>query len=80
MRNKILDEAIRELKHDEFADLFADQVENISSRDCQVDTDLDMLIPDTYVRNMPERLSLYSELSRIEKERNICSATISRTS
>lgn len=66
--HKILDEAIRELKHDEFADLFADQAENLSSRDCQVDTDLDMLLPDTYVRNMPERLSLYTELSKVEDE------------
>jgi transcription-repair coupling factor (superfamily II helicase) len=66
--HKILDEAIRELKHDEFSDLFKDQIESISSRDCQVDTDFDMLIPDTYIRNMAERLSLYTELSKIENE------------
>lgn len=66
--HKILDEAIRELKHDEFADLFADFKEDVSSKDCQVDTDLDMLIPDSYVRNMPERLSLYTELGRVENE------------
>lgn len=66
--HKILDEAIRELKHDEFADLFADFKEDVSSRDCQVDTDKDMLIPDDYVRNMPERLSLYTELGKVENE------------
>ncbi len=66
--HKILDEAIRELKHDEFADLFADFKEDVSSRDCQVDTDLDMLIPDDYVRNMPERLSLYTELGKVEND------------
>jgi transcription-repair coupling factor (superfamily II helicase) len=69
--HKILDEAIRELKHDEFGELFADQEENISSRDCQVDTDLDMLIPDSYVRNMPERLALYTELSKVENEEQL---------
>jgi transcription-repair coupling factor (superfamily II helicase) len=69
--HKILDEAIRELKHDEFGELFADQAEDISSRDCQVDTDLDMLIPDSYVRNMPERLSLYTELSKVENEEQL---------
>ncbi len=69
--HKILDEAIRELKHDEFADLFADMKEDASSRDCQVDTDLDMLIPDAYVRNMPERLSLYTELGKIENEEGL---------
>jgi transcription-repair coupling factor (superfamily II helicase) len=66
--HKILDEAIRELKHDEFADLFIDQAQSLSSRDCQVDTDLDMLIPDSYVFNMPERLSLYTELGKVENE------------
>jgi transcription-repair coupling factor (superfamily II helicase) len=69
--HKILDEAIRELKHDEFGELFADQQENISSRDCQVDTDLDMLIPDQYVRNMPERLTLYTELGKVENEEQL---------
>ena len=69
--HKILDEAIRELKHDEFADLFIDFKEDVSSRDCQVDTDLDMLIPDSYVRNMPERLSLYTELGKMENEESL---------
>jgi transcription-repair coupling factor (superfamily II helicase) len=69
--HKILDEAIRELKHDEFGELFADQAQNISSRDCQVDTDLDMLIPDFYVRNMPERLALYTELGKVENEEQL---------
>jgi transcription-repair coupling factor (superfamily II helicase) len=71
MYHKILDEAIRELKHDEFSDLFANQALNIKSSDCQVDTDLDMIIPDSYVRNMPERLSLYTELSKVESEEQL---------
>jgi transcription-repair coupling factor (superfamily II helicase) len=79
--HKILDEAIRELKHDEFADLFADFKEDVSSRDCQVDTDLDMLIPDDYVRNMPERLSLYTELGKVENDdqlKEFCERLIDR--
>src|SRR5690606_32430547 len=59
--HKILDEAVRELKHDEFADLFADFKEDVSSRDCQVDTELDMLLPEYYVRNMPDKLSRYTK-------------------
>lgn len=69
--HKILDEAIRELKHDEFADVFTEYKEDISSRDCQVDTDMDMLIPDDYVRNMPERLALYTELGKVENEEQL---------
>lgn len=74
--HKILDEAIRELKHDEFADLFADQAESLSSRDCQVDTDLDMLIPDSYVFNMPERLSLYTELGKVGDEEQLTAFSV----
>jgi len=69
--HKILDEAIYELKHDEFSDLFKDQAKSVGSRDCQVDTDFDMLIPDSYIRNMAERLSLYTELSKVENEETL---------
>lgn len=69
MYHKILDEAVRELKNEEFADLYADeQQEDISSRDCQVETDFEMLIPSDYVTQVAERLALYSELSAIETE------------
>lgn len=66
--HKILDEAVRELKREEFKDLFADQKEDIKSRDCQIDTDYQLMIPDDYVKNMPERLSLYTELSKVDNE------------
>ena len=69
MYHKILDEAVRELKHDEFAGLFEeDAVEDISSRDCQVEADFEMLIPSHYVTQVAERLALYSELSSITSE------------
>lgn len=68
MYHKILDEAVRELKHDEFADLFDGVEEDIESRDCQIDTQFEMLIPSDYVPQTAERLSLYSELSNVQTE------------
>jgi transcription-repair coupling factor (superfamily II helicase) len=67
MYHKILDEAVRELKNEEFDALF-DQPEDISSRDCQIDTQFEMLIPSEYVTQTAERLALYSELSNINTE------------
>jgi transcription-repair coupling factor (superfamily II helicase) len=67
MYHKILDEAIRELKDEEFHDLFEHSDEPVV-RDCQVETDLDIMIPDAYIRNISERLSLYSELARVQNE------------
>ncbi len=69
--HKILDEAVRELKREEFKDLFTDQKDDIRSRDCQIDTDYQLMIPDDYVKNMPERLSLYTELSKVEDEEQL---------
>jgi transcription-repair coupling factor (superfamily II helicase) len=69
MYHKILDEAVRELKNEEFAGLFEGETqEDISSRDCQVETDFEMLIPSHFVTQVAERLALYSELSSIDSE------------
>lgn len=68
MYHKILDEAIQELKDDEFKDLFKDEAPVISNRDVQVDVDAEILIPDNYVRNIQERLSLYNEMAQIGNE------------
>lgn len=66
---KILDEAIQELKETEFKDLFQDEINERSYvRDVQIDTDIEMLIPDSYVNNIQERLNLYTELDGIEQE------------
>lgn len=67
MYHKILDEAIHELKEDEFADLFKDElsVQKVESVDCNLETDLEALIPDNYVRNIGERLSLYNALASL---------------
>ncbi|WP_299705513.1 transcription-repair coupling factor [uncultured Pontibacter sp.] len=65
MYHQVLDDAIKELKETEFRDLFlkdnlAEFVEPV--RDCNIETDMEVLIPDWYVGNISERLSLYSKL------------------
>ena len=68
MYHKILDEAIQELKNDEFKDLFKDEKARPFIAFTQVDTDLDALIPDEYVTSIAERYSLYTELSKVDDE------------
>src|ERR1700754_1050470 len=70
MYQKILDEAIRELKRTEFKDLFKEQLEEKKDyvQDCTIDTDLEILIPDNYVESITERLSLYTRLDNCENE------------
>jgi transcription-repair coupling factor (superfamily II helicase) len=70
MYQKILDEAIRELKRSDFKDLFREEIEGQDDfvKDCSIDTDLEILIPDTYVESITERLSLYSRLDNCETE------------
>jgi transcription-repair coupling factor (superfamily II helicase) len=70
MYQKILGEAMRELKTTDFKDVFADELNRKKDyvSDCTIDTDLEILIPDTYVENITERLSLYTQLDDIENE------------
>lgn len=70
MYQKILDEALKELKD---ADVSQEEVQTPSLyvSDCQLDTDLNALIPDNYVENVAERLSLYKELSQVETEEGL---------
>ena len=72
---KILEEAIHELKSSEFKDLFQEELEKNPQyvRDVQIDTDAEMLIPDEYISNIQERLSLYTELDGIETEDDLTS-------
>lgn len=71
--HKILDETIRELKETEFKELYKEELEKKHDyvSECQVDTDVEMLIPDEYVRNINERLSLYSGLSNLKDEQSL---------
>ena len=65
MYHKILDEAIAELKEDEFKGVFEQKAEEVK-QECTVETDLEIMIPDSYVNNVAERLSLYNQLSRLK--------------
>jgi len=67
MYHKVLDEAIHELKEEEFYDLFKDDktLNKLESTDCNLETDFEALIPDNYVKNTAERLSLYNQLSSL---------------
>ena len=70
---KILDEAIKELKRNEFRDLFKEEIsaQDDFVKDCTIDTDLEILIPDSYVESITERLSLYSRLDNCETEEDL---------
>lgn len=70
MYQKILDEAIKELKRTEFRALFKEEISKQEDyvQDCTIDTDLEILIPDTYVESITERLSLYTRLDNCEDE------------
>jgi len=68
MYHKVLDEAIQELKDDEFKNLFSNEKPRPFISFTHVDTDLEVMIPDEYVTNIAERYSLYTELSNIENE------------
>jgi transcription-repair coupling factor (superfamily II helicase) len=73
MYQKILDEAIQELKYTDFRDLFKEQLETQTEfvKDCSIETDCEMLIPHDYVSNSEERLRLYTELDNIKDEEGL---------
>ena len=70
---KILNEAIEELKETDFKELFAEELSKKKTfvRDVLIEMDVEMRIPDYYVNNIAERLSLYSELDRLSTEAEI---------
>jgi transcription-repair coupling factor (superfamily II helicase) len=70
MYHKILNEAIEELKESDFRELFAAEAEEKKEyvRECTIETDLEVLIPDHYVTSGTERLVLYKELDGIKDE------------
>ena len=67
---RILEEAVRELKQGEFREVFADQMSDGSDfvRDVTIETDTEMHIPTAYVESTQERLRLYQDLDNIEDE------------
>lgn len=71
---KIMNEAIEELKENEFKDLYPVE-NNIETKeyvkDLQIDTDFELLFPDDYINSVTERLTLYNELALIKDEENL---------
>ncbi len=69
---RILNEAIHELKDEEFAELYAheraEKRQTAYVTDCQIDTDLEIMFSDEYIENTSERITLYRELDNIESE------------
>lgn len=67
---RILEEAIQELKESDFKEVFKEELDKRKTfvKDVQIDTDTEMHIPDDYVTNITERLSLYTQLDSIESE------------
>ena len=69
---KILAEAIEELKEKEFKDLYAEEEQRKGPRqyvkEVVIDTDFELLFPDDYVNNITERLNLYTQLNEIKNE------------
>ncbi len=70
---KILNEAIDELKETEFKDLYKDELGKPKAfvRDVQIDTDFEILFPDDYINSITERLTLYKELSELKNEEEL---------
>ena len=70
MYQKILAEAVRELKRSDFQELFQEEISKQDDfvSDCTIDTDLEIMIPDSYVENIGERLSLYTRLDQSEDD------------
>ena len=75
---KILSEAVHELKTDEFAELYADEIKGEGAvsgeqfvEECQVESDLELLLPATYVTGSSERMLLYRELDGLTLDRDV---------
>ena len=69
---KILSEAIEELKDNEFKELYEEvegtPIQKEFVKDTQLDTDFELLFPDHYINNISERLTLYTDLNEVKDE------------
>ncbi|WP_394665647.1 transcription-repair coupling factor [uncultured Chryseobacterium sp.] len=73
---KLMQEALEELKDDEeFENLFENEEERNklfkTTKDVNIDTDLELMLPDWYISNTEERLLLYQKLAEIDREENL---------
>ena len=73
MYHKILNEAIEELKETDFKELFQQEIEESKEyvKECVIETDLEVLLPDDYVTSVSERLLLYKELNDLSTEEEL---------
>jgi transcription-repair coupling factor (superfamily II helicase) len=73
MYQKVLEEAIKELKRTQFRELFKAEISKQEDyvQDCTIDTDLEILIPDSYVESITERLTLYTRLDNCDNEEEL---------
>lgn len=77
--HRILNEAIQELKQEEYQELFKDEKEGSAKKflqtqfvhDCQIETDMEILFPDPYIQSISERMLLYRELDSMTTEENL---------
>lgn len=76
---KILAEAVSELKNDEFADLYTEEIKAGEDKlsgdqfvdECNVESDLELLFPNEYIPSSSERMLLYRELDKLEKDEDV---------
>jgi transcription-repair coupling factor (superfamily II helicase) len=73
MYQKVLEEAIKELKRTQFRALFKEEISKQEDyvQDCTIDTDMEILIPDSYVVSITERLTLYTRLDNCDNEEEL---------
>jgi transcription-repair coupling factor (superfamily II helicase) len=74
MYHKILDEAVQELKETEFKQLFTKELSQTTQllvQDCVIESDLELIIPETYIENISERLGLYTELDNTKDQEQL---------
>lgn len=73
MYHKILDEAVSELKETEFRSLFEEELnqKDFQPKDVQIETDLQILIPETYITSISERLSVYNSADSLKTEEEL---------
>ncbi|MEL7587281.1 MAG: transcription-repair coupling factor [Prolixibacteraceae bacterium] len=77
--HRILNEAIQELKQDEYQELFQEEKEDAGKaflqqtfiQDCQIETDMELLFPDQYIQSVSERMLLYRELDSLSSEESL---------
>ncbi len=78
--HRILNEAVQELKTDEFKEVFEQQLQDEASKaflqlkfvnDCNIDTDMELRFPEGYINSISERMSLYRELDNLEAEEDL---------